>query len=54
MPIVTKRSQLPVGYNFIVHECDTSETNCNSSPMEMVLSLKFLGVIIGFGFKLFQ
>jgi len=29
MPIVTIRSQLPNGYNFIIHKCDNSISNCS-------------------------
>lgn len=51
MPIVTIRSQLPVGYNFIIHKCGSGMTNCSCKPIKMVLSFKYLGVTINFDLK---
>ncbi|KAF0763332.1 Uncharacterized protein FWK35_00003826 [Aphis craccivora] len=51
MPIVTIRSQLPVGYNFIIHKCETGMTNCSCTPIKMVLLFKYLVVTIDFNLK---
>lgn len=46
MPIVTNRSQLPVGVNFILHQCSANKTICNCKPLKMVQQFKYLGVIM--------
>ncbi|KAF0773678.1 RNA-directed DNA polymerase from mobile element jockey [Aphis craccivora] len=51
MQIVTIRSQLPVGYKFIIHKCGTGMKNCSCKPIKMVLSLKYLGVTMDFNLK---
>lgn len=51
MPIVTIRSQLPVGYKFIIHKCGTGMTNCSCKPIKMVLSFKYLGVTMDYNLK---
>ncbi|KAF0771935.1 neuroblastoma-amplified sequence-like [Aphis craccivora] len=51
MPIVTIRSQFSVGYNFIIHKCETGMTNCDCIPIKMVLSFKYLGMTIDFNLK---
>jgi hypothetical protein len=51
MPIVTTRSQLPVGYSFIIHSCGTGTINCCCKPIKMVLSFKYLGITIDFNLK---
>jgi hypothetical protein len=51
MPIVTTRSQLPVGHSFIIHNCGTGTINCSCKPIKMVLSFKYLGITIDFNLK---
>lgn len=36
MPVVTIRSQFPVGYNFIIHKCETDTTNCSCIPIKLI------------------
>ncbi|KAF0763949.1 Uncharacterized protein FWK35_00029725 [Aphis craccivora] len=48
---ITIRSQLPVGYNFIIHKCGTGMTNFNCKPIKMVLLFKYLGAKIDFNLK---
>lgn len=49
MPIVTNCLQFPVGYNLIIHKCDT--TSNILWYIVMVLSFKYLRVIIHVGLK---
>jgi len=52
MPIVTMRSQFPVGYKFRIHKCRTGMTNCSCKPIKIVISFKYLGVTMNFNLKL--
>lgn len=44
MTIITSCSQLPDGYNFIIHKYNTNLTSCNGKPIIMVLSFKYVGI----------
>lgn len=49
--IESLNTQLPVLCDCIVHKYDICETSSSCIPMEMVLSFKYLGVIIHFDLK---